>query len=338
VVDRLTGAAVSPMIGRLARRLSLAALTLLVTTALLYEAIRLVPGTPWADDLSTPRERIEEWKRLHHLDRNPAIGYLMWLGDAVRGDLGTSYKVAYGEPVAGLVLGAAPTSITLGVLGIGAALLLAVITSLASARRPGGPWDRFWTGALYLLHAAPTFWVAMVLQDLFAARLRVLPAFGSGPATAAGGATFGAIAAHVSFWILPSACLALGSLAFLFRFARAILVESAASPWVRAARGRGISTASLMYRHTLAGAAVHFITLLGMLAPSIVAGSVIVERIFALPGLGRLFLDAVSNRDYPVVMGVGLLITLVTIAASAAADMLYLAVDPRLRTSPEGGA
>jgi oligopeptide transport system permease protein len=307
------------MIARLAWRAALALLTLVLATAALYTAIRLLPGTPW-DDQRLPERKRKALEALYHLDRSIPVGYLFWIRDAARGDLGASYAIAIGVPVGRLIRQAAPTSLLLGLLGLGTASAVALAAGLASARRPGGAWDRTWSGTLYVLNAAPTFWIAMVLQELLAIRLRVLPTLWNG---------------GISGWILPPACLALGSLAFLFRFSRACLIEAAESPCVAAARARGLPERLVLGRHALAGAGVHLVTLAGLLAPAAVAGSVIVERVFALPGLGRLFFEAAGERDHPVVMGVGLLMAVVSVAASAIMDMLYLAADPRLRRGRE---
>jgi peptide/nickel transport system permease protein len=324
------------MIARLAGRIGLALFTLVLSTLLLYIAIRVVPGTPWGQDEATPPERIERWMAQHHLDRSFLVGYLLWARQTVRGDMGSSFSVATGEKVSTLIKSALPISFTLGVLGFGAALAFSLFFGILAAHRPGGPGDQLGSLSLYFLNAAPSFWVAMLLQDLFAVRLGWLPPMGSGPL--AGEAVAGApeLLQRVPFWILPPACLALGSMAFFFRFSRASLLEAMGSPHVGAARARGLPERAVLGRHALSGAMVHLVTLLGLLAPAVLGGSVIIERIFALPGIGRLFFEAASQRDYPLVMGVGLVMAVVTIAASAAADLLYMVVEPRLRPGSEG--
>jgi len=323
------------MIVSLARRALLGALTFVLTTAVLYSAIRMLPGTPWADDPTTPRSRVEAWAAQHHLDRGLATGYLLWVRDTARGEMGTSYTVAAGADVSTLIRGAAPTSILLGALGLGLALSVAVGTGLASARRPGGMWDRAWSGLLYLLSAAPSFWIAIGLQDFFALRLGLLPSFGSGPIDALPRGAMASIATSIPYWILPPLCLALGSLAFLFRFTRASLLDSVASTFVRAGRARGLPARNLIGRHALADARIHLVTWLGLVVPSLIGGSIIIESVFGLPGLGRLFFHAVDARDYPVVMGVGFTMTVASVAGSTCADLLYQIVEPRLRARRE---
>ncbi|HXI02220.1 MAG TPA: ABC transporter permease [Candidatus Saccharimonadales bacterium] len=320
------------MIARIAGRAALALLTLLLSTLLLYVAIRSVPGSPWAHDDATPPERIERWMARHHLDRGFAAGYVLWAGQTLRGDLGTSYSVAEGEQVSTLVRNALPVSLTLGVLGFGAAVIFSLFLGILAARRPGGAGDRLASVSLYILNAAPTFWIALLLQDLLAVRLRWLPPLGAGPLQGSPGGIVGGILARIPFWILPPVCLALGSMAFFFRFSRAGLLDAMRSPHVRAARARGLPETLVIGRHAVSATLVHLVTLMGLLAPAVIGGSVIIERVFALPGLGRLFFEAASQRDYPVVMGVGLVMAVVAIAASAAADMITLLAEPRLRT------
>ncbi len=319
------------MIPRLAGRLLLAFLTLLLSTLLLYFAIRLIPGTPWAHDDATPPDRIARWMDQHHLDRGFLHGYLLWTRQVLRGDLGSSYTVAAGKDVGSLIASALPVSLALGTLGFGAALGFSLLLGLVAARRPGGPGDRIGSALLYLLNAAPTFWIALLGRDLFAVRLGWLPPLGAAPLDHAEMGLFEGAVASLPFWILPPACLALGSMAFFFRFSRAGLLEAVKSPHVGAARARGLPEVLILGRHALSTTLIHLITLLGLLAPAVIGGSVIIERIFALPGVGRLFFEAASQRDYPLLMGVGLVMAITTIAASAAADVLYMVAEPRLR-------
>jgi peptide/nickel transport system permease protein len=324
------------MIRQVARRLTLAAFTLILATALLYVAIRMVPGTPWGNDPSTPTARIQEWVARNHLDDGFALGYLRWLGEIARGEMGHSFAVARGEPVGRLIAQRLPVSLTLGILGLGSAWVVALLSSLASARRPGGLWDRAWSFALYGLYAAPTFWVAMMLQELFANRLGWLPPFGAGPAGGGSAVGISSLFIKASYWVLPPLCLALGSLTFLFRFSRTSLLEGVRSTHVRAGRARGLPEPILVRRHAFAATRLNLITLVGLMAPSVVGGSIIIERIFSLPGLGGLFFLAVGNRDYPVVMGVGLVLVVTAVIAGAMADALYLVLEPRLRSRSTG--
>lgn len=317
---------------RILSRIALALLTAFLSTLLLYLAIRMVPGTSWGMDDTTPPERIAEWNRRHHLDRPYLVGYALWARQVLGGDLGRSYTVASGVEVERLVRITLPVSLTLGLLGFGAAVTVSLGLSMLAARRPGGVVDRVASAILYLLNSSPTFWLALLMQYLFAVRLGWLPPMGAGPLGDPPGSGPAAVLARVPYWILPPACLALGSMAFFFRFSRAGILDALASSHVAAARARGLPEPRVVGRHALSAALVNLITMLGLLAPAVIGGSVVVEKIFALPGMARLFFDGVDKRDYPVVMGVGLVMAAVAIAASALADILSTAAEPRLRT------
>jgi len=319
------------MIARVARRALLGVLTFILTTLALYIAIRALPGTPWGDD-RTQGARIEEWKRSHHLDRGLASGYLAWIEDVTTGEMGTSYSVAAGRSVTTLILDAAPTSLLLGTLGLGLALAVSIGSGLLSAWRPGGVWDRAWSALVYAVNAAPSFWLAIMLQNLFVIRMGLFHSFSAGPLDPPQGGPFTVMTSRAAYWVLPTLCLALGNLAFLFRFTRASLLDSISSPFVFAGKARGLPPSSLVGRHAFADARLHLVTWFALVVPSLIGGSVIIESIFGLPGLGRLFFNAVSSRDYPVVMGAGFVMTAGSVAGSTLADLLYQVVDPRLRS------
>src|SRR5262249_51268425 len=150
----------------------------------------------------------------------------------------------------------------------------------------------------YFLHAVPGFWVALLLQNLVARRLHWLPSFGT-IADAPGGGDAAGFLERARYWVLPPLCLALGNLAFLFRSTRGALLDPSRRFFVVAARARGVPRRLIIARHSLAGVRIHLATWAALAAPSVIGGSVIVEQIFALPGVGRLFLGAVTKRDYP---------------------------------------
>jgi peptide/nickel transport system permease protein len=183
----------------------------------------------------------------------------------------------------------------------------------------------------YLLYALPVFWVGLLLQMLFSLRLGWLPGYGLvaedhqylGPL--ARGLD---VAAHL---VLPVTCLAYGGLAYLSRFVRATLLDSVGGEGTRAARARGLSEWAVLYRHGFRQAAIPMLTLAGFLLPGLVGGSVIVETIFAVPGLGQLFVDAVFQRDLPVLMALTLLSGAATLGGVVLADLAYAVADPRVR-------
>ncbi len=312
------------MAGYLVRRLLLSALTLLMITLFVYAAARVLPGEPTWGEEPQMRPHVDAWLRSVHATESIPLGYARWLGGMARLDLGTSIALQPGRRVSELVREALPWTLTLGLLSFLTTLLIALPLGTIAAWRPASLAARTGTAGLYLLHALPTFWIALVLQDLLAARMGLLPVL----ATSAGGP--GAGAASPSSWILPTLALSIGSLAFVIRFFRSTLLDCAQASYARAARARGAGDARILMRHALANTVVPMVTLLGMILPGILGGSVVIESIFALPGLGRLLFRAAAQRDYPVVMGLALLTAAATLAATLIADLLYRVADPRV--------
>ncbi len=308
----------------LARRALLAGVTLLLITAAVYVAVRSLPGDPTWGEEPGMRAHVDQWMATLHADDPMAAGYIRWISGALRGDLGRSLGVQPGRPVGALLRDALPWTLTLGSLGFLTTVFLAIPLGMLGAWRPEATVTRATTALLYLLHALPVFWIALALQDLLAGRLRILPVLGSAPGAGSDGLP------SLRHWVLPTLALTLGSLAFVIRFCRASLLEAMIGEYVRAARARGAGDRRVLMRHALANTMVPLISLLGLMAPGVIAGSVMIETIFALPGIGRLFFLAAGRRDYPVIMALSLLSATATLMATLAADLLYRAADPRI--------
>lgn len=320
------------MLRRIAGRLATGALTLLLVTVLVFALIQLAPGDPLAESAGaeglyrlTPQARAE-LERIYRLDRPVYVRYLGWLGDLARGDLGRSLHDR--RAVSAKIAERAGTTVTLNALALTLMILLAVPIGAASALRPGSWVDRLSSWSTYALYALPAFWAGLLLQMLFAVRLGWLPLSGLESDGVAGWARLGDRAAHL---VLPVCCLAYGGLAYLSRFVRATLLENASNETAVAARARGLSMLAVLYRHGFRLAAVPMLTLAGFLLPALVGGSVVVERVFAVPGLGSLFVEAAFQRDLPVLMGLTLLSGVATLAGIVGADLAYSLADPRVR-------
>ena len=323
------------MVRVLLRRLATGLGTLFLVTVLVFLLVRLTAGDPFdagMDSAGLTRlspETRAELERIYHLDQPLHRQYLLWLGDALRGDLGRSIHDR--RPVSRKI--GERLGITFGLNGISLVLtiLLAVPMGAAAAWRPGSRWDRYSGIGTYVLYALPVFWAGLLLQILFAVHLDWLPLAGL---NSEGFRSLGALG---RFWdralhmFLPVVCLTYGGLAYVARFVRATLIDSAAGDEIRAARARGMSEWSAVIRHGFRRAAIPLLTLAGFLLPALVAGSVIVETIFAIPGLGRLFVDAAFQRDMPVMLGLTLLSGAATLAGVIAADLAYAVADPRIR-------
>jgi peptide/nickel transport system permease protein len=318
----------------LTRRLVTAALTLVVVSFAVYGLVRAGIGDP-ADLIDdTAAVRVDDAQRSEivatfHLDRPVALGYLSWLGGVMRGDLGRSFRDR--RPVSDRIGEAAGISILLNGLALTVMIAVAVPIGALAAARPGSATDRWITGTTFALHAVPVFWTALILQLVFAAGLGWLPL---DRAASAGAEALSApvraldVLRHL---VLPTIALASGGIAFVARFVRTNLLENSSPNAVRAARARGLSARAVLVRHGFRQSAVPLLTLAGLLLPRLLGGSVLVENVFSIPGLGSLLAGAVLGRDLPLVLGLTLLAGAATLAGIALADAAYAFADPRTR-------
>jgi len=223
------------------------------------------------------------------------------------------------------------TSVVLNVTALTAMLLIAIPLGTVSAWRRGSRVDRL-TGTLtYALYALPVFWAALLAQLVFAVELRWLPLYGLSSDGASALALPARLADRAAHLVLPVTCLAYGGVAYLSRFVRGVLLDAGAADAALAARARGAAAWAAMARHGTRLAAVPLLTLAGFLLPALVSGSVVVETVFAVPGLGELFVDAAFQRDLPVLLGLTLVSGAATLGGVLAADVACLLIDPRTR-------
>jgi peptide/nickel transport system permease protein len=319
------------MLPAIATRIATAAITLFLVTMVVFALLSALPGDPSGVD-DAPRPLPVEYRAAlraqYHLDDAWPVRYGRWVGDLLRGELGTSFTAQ--QPVAAILKSRLPVSLSLNALALLAMLAVAVPLGIVGAARPDGPWDRAaWIGTT-ALYAVPVFWTALLLQWTFAIRLGWLPLSGlsTDGALHTSVRAFADAARHL---VLPAACLALGGLAYVTRFVRTNLVEATAGEGGRAARARGLSTMQYVARHGIVQALVPLLTLAGFLIPRLVAGSLLIEAIFNLPGVGSLLFDAILARDLPVVLALTLLSGLATLLGTTLADVLIVWVDPRVR-------
>lgn len=320
------------MIRYITRRLLLALPTLAGIVVLVFLLLHLAPGSPMSALGSETGRRVsqkaaEEMRRVYGLDRPLPERFGRWVGRVARLDFGESFVDR--RPVLDRIREAFPYTLLLNGLALLLTLAIAVPLGVATGGRPEGPLDRASSAVLFALYSLPAFWAALLLQTLFAVRLRWLPLYGvasDGPDGSAAG-----LADRLSHLVLPVLCLTYGSLAFFARLIRASVAETRNADYVLAARARGLSRRQALWRHAFRNALLPLVTLLGLVLPGLLSGSVIIERIFAWPGLGRLFFDSILSRDYPVVLALSLLGAVATLVLTLAADIAAAAVDPRVR-------
>lgn len=302
------------MLRFLALRILRALLTVAICVSAVFLALRLA-GDP-ADimlSIETPPDVRAYYRELWGLDRPLAEQYLRYLASVIRGDFGLSF--ADDRPAFAAVVDALPKTFLLGACALLLALLIGMPLGVLAALRHNSAVDRFAMAVAVLGYAIPIFFLGILLILLFALKLRVLPSAGSETPW------------HL---ILPVVTLALPLAGRLARFARTATLEVLGKPFIRAARARGVMPLSVILRHALPNAAVPLLMFIGIEIGHILAGSAVVETIFAWPGIGRLLVDSVSTRDLAVVQAVILTVTIVMVAANLLVDILHILIDPRL--------
>jgi peptide/nickel transport system permease protein len=326
------------MLKYLLRRGLIALATLTLITFVVYGLIRSMPGDPAGLQVSledaqfaSPSETfLRGMRRQMGLDRPWPIGYLEWLGGLVRGDLGRSLTEQ--SPVTSVIGPRIGPTLLLSGTSLFLAWMLSIPLGIYSAARSGSAGERALSVLLYLLYSLPSFVAALYLLVFLSVNVRIFPLSG----LHAPDEVWAALSPGGKAWdlflhlALPVTCLTYGSLAYYVRFIRSNLREVLRQDYIRTARAKGIGETAVLVRHGFRNSLIPLVTLLGLTAPALLGGSVILERIFGWPGMGNLLFSKVGERDYPVIMGVTLLFSFLVLAGNLLADVLYALVDPRV--------
>lgn len=297
---------------------------LFVVSAAIFLIIHITPGDPAASILGMEASE-EEIARLNEelgLNRPLHEQYIRWVAGLFRGDLGNSIFMRM--PVTQAIAEHIGPTLSLAILAQLFALVLAIPFGVLAAWKRGSLADYTLMGASLLGMAVPSFLLGLILMLIFGIRLGWLPVAGYKPLSAG-------LAEHVKFLILPA--LSLGSIqaALIARMTRASMLEVLNLPFIRTARSKGLAEAKVVGKHALRNAFLPILTVIGQTFGTLVTGAVVVESIFNIPGLGQLILNSIERRDYAVIQGVVLVVTLIYVAINLAVDLLYGAVDPRVR-------
>jgi peptide/nickel transport system permease protein len=308
----------------LARRLASLALTLLLASAAVFIVLEVLPGDPALLILGTEarEDTLAALRTEMGLDRPAPERYLGWIAGLITGNLGTSHT--YGVPVGELIGDRLAVTLPLAVLALALSTAIALPLGLFAALHRNRPGDYAVMAFSQLGIAVPNFWVGIMLTLFFAVFLGWF-ASGGFPGWEAGPA------AALKALVLPAVALALGEAAILARVARGAVLETLAEDYVRTARAKGLSWARVVRAHVLRNALIPITTILGLQFAFLMAGTIVVENVFYLPGLGRLLYQAVSQRDLVVVKDVVVLLTALVVAVNFVVDACYAAIDPRER-------
>jgi peptide/nickel transport system permease protein len=310
----------------LVRRLASLLLTLFVASAAIFAVMDVLPGDPAAVRLGTSArpDTLAALRASLGLDRPAPVRYAAWLEGAVTGNLGTS--ATYNVPVSGLIAGRLSVTLPLTAGAVVLSILLALPLGIGAAARRGGLLDAMAALFAQASTALPNFWIGLLLILVFAAHFGWLPSGGFPGWTGTGG-----VPAALAALLLPALALALPQAGILTRVARGAMLETLGEDFVRTARAKGLGQSAVLLGHALRNAFPPILTVLGLQLSYLVAGSVLVETVFALPGLGRLAVQAFSQRDITVVEDVVLVFAALVILVNFAVDLAHLALDPRLR-------
>ncbi len=282
--------------------------------------LRTLPGGPFDAEKKLPPQIKKNIEAKYHLDEPVWKQYISYLKNLASGDFGPSYK--YIDRSVNEIIGETlPVSVELGLISLTIAVALGSAIGIASATKPGGAVDFASVSIATALVSVPSFVTGALLIYIFSVKLRWLPA-----------ALWGS-PAHV---VLPALTLAAGPAAYIARLIRASMLDTSKALFIRTARAKGLSDFRVVTKHILRNALIPVVTVLGPITAFLVTGSFVVEHIFAIPGTGRFFVMAVSNRDYPLVMGITIMYTIILVLANLIVDILYVVLDPRIKFDKGG--
>jgi peptide/nickel transport system permease protein len=324
----------------LGKRLLLMIPTLLGITIITFIVVQAAPGSP-ADikrrqiqgeglDPQYTAEIIEQTRKLYGLDKPLHVRYLIWLKQVATFNFGESYKDH--RPVTEKILERVPISLQLSLISIFLVYLFSVPIGVFSAVKQGTSGDQALTVMLFILYSLPNFWVAMVLIYLFGGGdfLNWFPVYGLNSEGAEDMAFFAWLKDRAWHLVLPVTCMTYAGLAYISRQQRAGMLEVIRLDYVRTARAKGLPEKTVIFKHALRNAVIPIVTLLAALLPAMLGGSVIIESIFSIPGMGKLAFESILARDYPVIMGVLTISAMLTLLGILVADIVYTLVDPRI--------
>lgn len=304
---------------------------LLGVSLIIFLIFSLAPGDI-VDSISATthitNERAAQLRHLYHLDQPILVQYFYWLGNALKGNLGDSLQ--YREPVSQVIGSYIWNSFYLAGTSFIATLLIAIPLGIISATKQYSAFDSIFTVIALVGISLPAFFMGLLLVKWFATDLTLFPV--SGMTTS--GANYTGISKILDIlhhMFLPFLVLTFESVASLMRYVRTSMLEVIRQDYIRTARAKGLKEKVVIYKHALRNGLIPVITIIGMWLPSLFSGAIITEQIFGWPGIGRITLEAATNRDYPLLMGFNMIIALLTLLGNLLADITYAAVDPRIR-------
>jgi peptide/nickel transport system permease protein len=313
------------------RRVGASLVVLFIASVVIFGGVHALPGSPELALAGEERDQraLQEIREKYGLDQPIVVQYARWLGLAVRGDLGESART--GLDVTSIIGSALPVTLELALLSVLVALLVGIPAGIAAARWRGKLPDYLSSGVALFGLSVPNFWLGLMLILVFSVYFNLLPASGFTP-------FFDNPIENLQKMVLPAITLGSGLAAVIMRQMRSAMLESLGSDYVRTARAKGLSERSVVGVHALRNSLITVVTIAGLQLGVVISGAVVTERIFVIPGFGKLIVDAVFQRDLPVIQAVVMFTTLGYVVVNFAVDILYSVLNPRIRITGEQAA
>lgn len=331
VTSFLNGKLGRSMTAYIIRRLGATVIILLLVTIIVFFSIRLLPGDPLIIYLGQNAEignlsmaDLEEMRKEYGLDKPIMVQYVIWLGGVLTGNLGES--IHYHENVGTLLGERFPITVHLGIVAFVISNILGILMGIIAAVRRGTWIDGVSTSLANIGITIPSFWLALILMYVLGLKLRILPIAGY-------------ISPTVDFWlsmkmsVMPIICLAIGGLAMMARQTRSSMLEVISQDYIRTAWAKGLSERVIIFRHALKNGLIPIVTLLGLGVGMVFGGSVLIETVYAIPGIGRLLVNSMFAQDYVVIQSGSLVIATIIVLTNLLVDISYGWLDPRIRYS-----
>lgn len=301
-------------------------ITLLLVSILAFFVFHILPGDPVDVILGVEADELERQAMVErlNLDRPLSVRYMEWLKGAMTGDLGISLR--YQMPVSDLLSESLKVTASLATLSILLTILIALPLGVLLARFSSGRGTVVFSMATQLGLSIPSFCMGVLLINIFSVHLNIFPSIGYRPLSEGFQAWLGSL-------VLPSLSIAIGTSAVLIRYVKVSITKEMGKDYVRTARSKGAGEARIMYAHVLRNSLIPVITMLGMIAADVLGGSIIVENVFSLPGIGRLISVSITTRDLPLIQALVVYLAAIVVVLNFIVDMVYSLIDPRIRRS-----
>ncbi|MHA6260935.1 ABC transporter permease [Sporosarcina sp. CAU 1771] len=308
------------------RRILLFVVTIALVSLITFAVFQVLPGDPIRIMLGPDADeaQVETLKAQLGLDQPLHIQYFDWMGGLLTGDLGQSIR--FSKPVSELIIDRLPVTISLAVISLSIVVIVAIPLGIFVARRQDKLSDVVLSTATQVGMAIPSFWLGMLLILYVGMNFSFLSVSGYTPWSKSISGAMGSL-------ILPALTIAIPQIAVKFRYVRNAILEQFRLDYVRTLRSKGIKDNLVIYKHVLRNSMIPILTIFGLIAAEVVAGTIIVEQVFGLPGLGKLLITSISYRDFPLVQGIVMYITIVVVFINFLVDILYSVLDPRIRMS-----